>query len=197
MKSNLHTRLILACLLLVSALPAYSAGAYNDLSEQLASSTLPTGKIAPRPKWSTKKKIATAVVVGCVIAAAVAIPVAVGIHHRQQVRRDTRRRNLAELVVSNQEIAASRQEQAIRSLLSQGATLSLAQQTNLQTSLSQVQQAESVLNLTYHDLVLHKSLSTALSLDHNATAVLSEYDGYADFPVNPWNVLIESFLKHH
>jgi hypothetical protein len=92
MNSKHHTTLTLACLLLVSTLPAYSAGDYK----QLAASTMPTANTAPHAKWSTKKKIATAV------------------------------------------------------------------------------QAESALNLAYHDLVFHKSFIAAWSLDNNATAVLKQ-----------------------
>jgi hypothetical protein len=155
--------------------------------------------------WSKKRKLATAVVVGCVIATAIAVPVAVSVHHRTVLRRQSRRRNLAGIVIANQEIAATRQEQALSDLLNHGPALNLAQQTTLQTALANTRQAESMLKQAFNEVQMHHN-GAAIALDRSAGAVLKNseiishsYDGISDFPNYPINVLsdLNVILGHH
>lgn len=121
-------------------------------------------------RWSKKRKIITAVVVGCVVATAIAVPVACGVHRTQEVRHQDRMRRLAESLVSDQETTLSRQEQQIESLLSQGPTLSAPQRSILQADLAQIKQQEGTLNQAFIDLVTHKPIGLAAALDNNAVA---------------------------
>lgn len=151
----------LLVMLLGTASPAASADP-PDQTTPLALKSAPLKKTARNiRRWARKKKMFTAVVLGCVIATAIAVPVAVGVHHEVEVRHQDRLRNVFELLVSDREIVVSRVEQRIQNLLHDGPTASIAQQAILKTRLALLQQDQHDLNQAYTDLVLRKPLSAA------------------------------------
>jgi hypothetical protein len=112
-------------------------------------SAFPKGVSAMSPhRWSKKKKVIASIVASALIGAAVSIPVAVHCHqvHEMHLRRA---RRASELNISHEQAVIAQQEQAIRQLLSQGPTLNLAQQANLQTTLAQLQQTQAGLTRAY------------------------------------------------
>ena len=176
--------LLLPLVLLLSLLigPA-SFAASSDPQAKIQSalnSVLPSTKTAKSPTarqpWSRKRKICTAIVLGCVIATAIAVPVAVGAHHQHEAHQQSRERTVLEELIHHQQVIASQQEQGIRNLLAQGPnvgpTLSASQLSALQANLGQVRQAESMLNLAFNDLILHRSIATAAVLNRNADVLM-------------------------
>jgi hypothetical protein len=175
-------RIVIAPSLLVTLLGAMPLDASAELLEKtphatiaaapLPSSTTPKG----RRKWLTKKHIAIGLGVSCAVATAIAVPIACSVHHRNVIRRDNRRRNLLESITGNQQIVASRQEQAIENLLNRGPMLSPTQRDILQSDLAQVRTAEAELNAAFTDLVTHGSVKTAIMLENNAARELRDTD---------------------
>jgi PE-PPE domain len=175
---------------------------------QLNLSAVPAQTAVKKPsKWSKKKKITTAIITGCVIATAIAVPVAVSLYHRREVHnaraRASEQRTMAQLILGRQQVIASQQEQAINALLRQGPLLTPAQQALLKADLSQVQQAEAGLRVLSSDVQLHVPLTSIITTDNGIVGTLRgdnlksfyptnvyplEYDGFADFPNYPINV---------
>jgi hypothetical protein len=183
--------------------PANAAEPAEKVSE-IAQSTAPAPAAVKQARWSTRKKILVAVAVGCIVATAIAVPVSVGAHHRSVVRRQSRQKHLAESIIFNQEIVASKQEQAIVSLLNQGPVASAAQASilrathgsilsstqlsDLPAAFARIKQKEYYLNSAFH----HATPADTIYPFNNYTL---EYDGFSDFPRYPINVL-SAFYRH-
>ena len=119
--------------------------------------------------WSTRKKIIVAVVVGCLIATAIAVPV--GVHAHLQHEHAANARALYNLIVKdNQETSALQriqsqittdlqQEQRIQNLLSRG-HISQTQTASLESQLTTLQVQVSGLQATANRTQLASLLST-------------------------------------
>jgi hypothetical protein len=173
------------------SLATNSAAVKKKISTVLSMNTssknaAPTGK-----RCLTMKKVACAILLGCVIATSIAVPVAVHAHHRQVAHRQARRRDVAASILGNQEVLLSSKEQSIRNILAQGATLSVAQRATLQADLVKVQHAELLLNGAFKDVVLNKHLAGFFGAApygpgvYDTAVYTLEYDGFADFPRYP------------
>jgi Mg-chelatase subunit ChlI len=111
--------------------------------------TIKTAKKKTARRWLTRKKILIAVLAGCLIATAIAVPVAVHAHvqHDHHVAYQKAVSNLIarnDGTIRSQISADLQREQGIQNLLNQG-NLTPAQTANLQSQLSALQTNVSIL----------------------------------------------------
>jgi hypothetical protein len=159
--------LILMFLMATSCGPMSLAASADPVKQAVSptqNSAAPSAKVQGSHKWSKKKKIAVAVAAGCLIATAIAVPVAVSAHHSAMARHKRRRKLSNEFIVYNQELATERQHQQILNLLNQGPALSIVQRASLQSQLDQIQLKEFALKQAFVDLELGKAINAPTQL---------------------------------
>ena len=196
--------IVVTLLVSVSGLTCLPAGAQSTTyGTNLKLSALPDPNTTKTGHW-TKKKIATLVFTGCVIATAIAVPIAVSCYHRRAVHRqrarDNNERTVAQLVLCKQQVYLSNKQIEITNLLRQGPLLGSSQQALLQADLSKMQQTQATLKVLYNDILLHAPLPSIIAADNALAGTLGatpsntpyptniytlEYDGFADFPRYP------------
>lgn len=150
----------LMCLTSVPASAQTNVQTVNDLPSvtDLTNIVMRPGKLKnssnqkttkPRLRWSTKKRIVVSVAVGCLIATAIAVPVACGVHaHLQYERHEDYEKELAELIIRRLQGRVSRQEQWVQSRLNQDPPTP-TQIAELESKLTTLQNEQQSLNLAY------------------------------------------------
>lgn len=132
----------------LSATPVAIAEAIknSEAAEKTADNTAKSTK-APRitktfRHWSTRKKILVAVVVGCLIATAITVPICVHAHRVQDRRHDASKKVLSQVLLEqkiNQRIAKDIEQQTVIQNLLGSSSVSPAQKALLQSQFNDLQ----------------------------------------------------------